>query len=162
MVYTGNWVIIYHLPPIKGTRNSYWTSFTILILSCHQEPRIASPICNSIIQTTRKTSVVWVETNKTTARATTKYWLVNVLWQSLCYKWLFRWGNIKTDMMSPLPIRTGPGKRGVGRLLSFWGRFFPIWGYFFSKELIQIETNPQMLVQQLYSPLKNETYKADL
>ena len=24
MVYTANWVIIYHLPPIKGTRNSYW------------------------------------------------------------------------------------------------------------------------------------------
>ena len=24
MVYTANWVIIYHLPPSKGTRNSYW------------------------------------------------------------------------------------------------------------------------------------------
>ena len=24
MVYTANWVTIYHLPPIKGTRNSYW------------------------------------------------------------------------------------------------------------------------------------------
>ena len=24
LVYTANWVIIYHLPPIKGTRNSYW------------------------------------------------------------------------------------------------------------------------------------------
>ena len=24
MVYAANWVIIYHLPPIKGTRNSYW------------------------------------------------------------------------------------------------------------------------------------------
>jgi len=25
VVYTANWVIIYHLPPIKGTRNSFWT-----------------------------------------------------------------------------------------------------------------------------------------
>jgi len=24
VVYAANWVIIYHLPPIKGTRNSYW------------------------------------------------------------------------------------------------------------------------------------------
>ena len=24
MVYTANWGIIYHLPPLKGTRNSYW------------------------------------------------------------------------------------------------------------------------------------------
>ena len=24
MVYTANWGIIYHLPPIKGTRNNYW------------------------------------------------------------------------------------------------------------------------------------------
>ena len=24
MVYTANWVIIYHLPPIKGTRNNHW------------------------------------------------------------------------------------------------------------------------------------------
>ena len=24
MVYTANWVIIWYLPPIKGTRNSYW------------------------------------------------------------------------------------------------------------------------------------------
>ena len=27
MVYTANWVIIYHLPPFKGTRNSCWNSF---------------------------------------------------------------------------------------------------------------------------------------
>ena len=25
MVYTATWVIIYHLPPIKGTRNSHWS-----------------------------------------------------------------------------------------------------------------------------------------
>ena len=27
MAISVNWVIIYHLPPIKGTRNSYWLSW---------------------------------------------------------------------------------------------------------------------------------------
>ena len=30
MVYTANWVIICYLPPIKGTRNSYWLNGMIL------------------------------------------------------------------------------------------------------------------------------------
>ena len=29
MVYTANWVIIYHLPPTKGTRNSYFRSILL-------------------------------------------------------------------------------------------------------------------------------------
>ena len=33
MVYTANWVIIYHLPPIKGTRNSHWPNKSWLIPS---------------------------------------------------------------------------------------------------------------------------------
>ena len=31
MVYTSNWGIIWYLPPIKGTRNSYWLTLEIIL-----------------------------------------------------------------------------------------------------------------------------------